>query len=159
MKIKAGTAIFTTLFIFLIGIAAASAFGIWSTVSSKVPVKFKDAAHAEAYNPADIRGSYTFADISRLYEVPMSDLTSAFSLEAEDASRFKCKDLEARFKGGQYEIGTASVRMFVACYYGLPFSPTEETYLTDRAVKILEDQGNLSDEQRKYLKTHTVPQP
>ena len=156
MKIKPQTAILIVLMIFISGISITSVLGLWSTTSTKVPVKLKDAQYAGAYDPSDIRGSYTFSEISRLYNIPLEDLAAAFSVNLEKASDFKCKDLESSYADSQYEIGTASVRMFAAAYLGFPYDPTEETYLPDTAVKILTEKGSMTQEQRDYLDSHTV---
>jgi len=157
MKIKPQAAILIVLAIFISGITITSAFGVWTTTSSKVPAKLKDVQYSEAYDPSDIQGSYTFSDISRLYNIPINDLAVAFSVDFQKESDFKCKDLESIYGDSQYEIGTASVKMFAAYYLGLPYNPTEETYLPDAAAKILTDKGNMTPEQRDYLESHTIP--
>lgn len=156
MKIKPQGAILIVLAIFISGIAITSAFGIWATTSSKIPAKLEDVQYSEEYDPADIRGSYTFSEISQLYNIPIDDLAAAFSIDKEKAPDFKCKDLESIYADSQYEIGTASVRMFAAYYRGLPYTPTEETYLPDTAVKIATEKGNMTSEQRDYLGSHTI---
>jgi hypothetical protein len=56
-----------------------------------------------------------------------------------------------------FEIGTASVRLFVAFYTGLPFDTAEqEIYLPQSAADILLAKGNLSPEQIAYLEQFTV---
>ena len=156
MKIKPQTAILIVLAIFISGITITSALGIWATTSSKIPVKLKDAQYSQEYDPSDIRGSYTFSEISQLYNIPINDLAAAFSVDKEKAPDFKCKDLESIYADSQYEIGTASVRMFAAYYRGLPYNPTEETYLPDMAAKILAEKSKMTPEQRDYLGSHTI---
>jgi hypothetical protein len=58
-------------------------------------------------------------------------------------------------------MGTASVRMFVAFYKGLPYtvSADEETYLLPEAAEVLKARGNLLPEQAAYLETHIVVEP
>ncbi|MEA5059897.1 MAG: hypothetical protein VB049_07660 [Candidatus Pelethousia sp.] len=156
MKIKPQIAILIVLVIFISGILITSAAGIWSTKAAKVPAKLKDEQHAEAYDPADIRGSYTFSDISKWYNIPLDDLSAAFGIDKAIASNFKCKDLESVYGESPDEVGTASVKMFTAYYLGLPYEPGEETYLPEAAVKILTEKGNLTQEQQAYLEAHTV---
>jgi hypothetical protein len=56
-----------------------------------------------------------------------------------------------------FEIGTASVRLFVAFYTGLPFDTTDqEIYLSQAATDILLANGNLAPEQIAYLEEFTV---
>lgn len=145
------------LAIFLAGIVITSAAGIWTTKSSKTPAKLQDAQYADTYDPADIRGSYTFSDISRLYRIPLEDLSAAFGVQDSQAPDFKCKDLESIYADSQYEVGTASVQMFTAYYLGLPYTPTEETYLTVTATEILAQKGSMTGEQQEYLDSHTIP--
>lgn len=167
MKVKPQTAILVTLLLFVLGIAITSAFGIWTTKSSKIPARLKDVPDSSTYNqsgapiydPSDIRGSYTFSEISTLYQIPLEDLAAAFGVAEDAASSFKCKDLELIYGASQYEIGTGSVRLFTAYYLGLPYDPTEETYLPDAAVKILMEKGNLTQEQRDDLEAHAIPAP
>ena len=156
MKIRPQIAIIITLMIFVSGIAISSATGLWTTKSTKTPVKLTDPSYAGEYDPADIRGSYTFADISSLFNVPIEDLSAAFGFDASSAATFKCKDLETIYENSEFEVGTASVRMFVAYYLGLPYEPTEETYLTDTAVNILNEKGNLTPDQKIYIDSHAV---
>lgn len=157
MKIKPQMAVIITMAVFIIGIGITSVLGLWKTETTKVPVKFKEQQLSDQYNPADIRGSYTFADISRLFQIPQDDLFTAFGVDAAKTPDFKCKDLESIYAGAAYEIGTSSVRMFTAYYLGLPYDPTEETYLPETAAKILQEKGNMSDSQGEYLEKHIVP--
>lgn len=157
MKIKAQTAILITLAIFIFGTALTSALGIWTTKSAKIPKKLNDGQQSDAYDPSDIRGSYTFSDISQLYGIPLSDLSEAFGVTEASAPDFKCKDLEGIYGASEYEIGTASVRMFAAYYLGLPYDSSEAVYLPAAAAKILTDKGKMSQVQREYLESHTAP--
>ena len=155
MRIKPITTIILASCIVLIGVITTSAMGLWKTESSKVPVKFKQEEYSEQYNPADIRGSYTFAEISDLFNIPIEDLATAFLVEQSAASEFKCKELELIFADAPNEIGTGSVRMFVAFYLGLPYELTEDVYLLDIAEKLLNEKSNITEEQALYLNTHT----
>ena len=66
------------------------------------------------------------------------------------------KELEAQYEDSAAEIGTASVRLFVALYTGLPYDLTVETsYLPESAVQILQTRG-LTVEQSDYLANHSV---
>ena len=46
------------------GITLSTALGYWQTKSTKQPIRFQEGEAAGEYNPADIRGSYTFGEIS-----------------------------------------------------------------------------------------------
>lgn len=149
-----------TLLLFVIlfgGIALSSAMGWWATESTKEPTTFTEGEYAGLANPADIRGSYTFGDISNSFDVTPEILAQAFGISTNDPAAFAVKDLEAIYLKSGYEIGTNSVRMFVAFYTGLPFDLTlEETVMPQPATEILLTKGNLTPEQVAYLKLHTV---
>ncbi len=142
------------------GIGVSTALNWWQTESSKTPAKFADGEYSGQYNPADIRGSYTFGDVSELFEIPLSDLAAAFRVPVDsDPASFTVKDLEALSVNLPVEVGTASVRMFVAFYTGLPYdlSTAEETYLFPEAAAILKAQNKMLPEQVAYLESHLVP--
>jgi len=140
------------------GILASSALGWWQTVSTKEPAKFTDGEFAGLANPADIRGSYTFAEIDKAFKVSPEILVQAFGVENANPAAFQVKELETIYAESAVEIGTASVRMFVAFYAGLPYdlAAAEESYLPQSAVDILLEKGTLTSEQLAFLETHTV---
>jgi hypothetical protein len=148
--------IFVTIFG---GMGFASAIGWWATESSKIPVTFAEGEFAGQANPADIRGSYTFGDISDSFDVTPEVLAKAFGVEVEEPSAFAVKELESLYSNSEFEIGTTSVRLFVAYYTGLPFDTTDqEIYLPGPATELLFDKNNLTPEQSAYLEKHTVDQ-
>ncbi len=143
------------------GIGISTAMNWWQTENSKVAATYTDGEYAGQANPADIRGSYTFGDVNKNFGVPLKDLAAAFRLPADtDPSAFQVKELEGLSEGLPVEVGTASVRMFVAFYKGLPYdlSASEETYLFPEAAPILKAQNNLKPEQAAYLESHLVPE-
>lgn len=139
------------------GIAFASAMGWWVTESTRVPITFTEGEFAGQANPADIRGSYTFGDIANSFDVTPEVLAQAFGVREVDPAGFAVKGLEDIYLVSEYEIGTTSVRLFVAYYTGLPFDTTgQEIYLPQSASDTLVDRGNLTPEQIAYLEKHTV---
>ena len=139
------------------GILFSSAMGWWQTESSKEAATFTEGEFAGLPNPADIRGSYTFGDVENNFGVPAETLAKAFGAPPEiDPSAFKAKDLETLYADQEFEIGTASIRLFVALYTGLPYNLAEDIYLPRRAVEMLKSQATLTDEQISYLDTHAV---
>jgi hypothetical protein len=157
VKIKT-TAMAMILFLVIFGgIGTAAALGAWSTSSQKQPATFKEGEYAGQNNPADIRGSYTFTDISNSFGVDSSVLLAAFGFEADkDPAQTKAKDLEVRYAGLEQEIGTGSVRLFVALYKNLP-ADLDGTYLPIPAVQlILKANPSLSAEQKDYLASHQI---
>jgi hypothetical protein len=139
------------------GIFFSSAMGWWATESTKEPVTFTDGEFAGEANPADIRGSYTFGDIANSFDVTPEILAQAFGITEGDPAVFAIKELEVIYADSGFEIGTASVRLFVAYYAGLPFDTTDqEIYMPQSATDILLAKGNLSPEQIAYLEAYTV---
>ncbi len=139
------------------GIAFSSAMGWWITESTKVPVTFTDGEFAGKANPADIRGSYTFGDIAKSFDVTPEILAQAFGVREVNPVTFAVKDLESIYADSGYEIGTTSVRLFVAYYTGLPFDTTgQKIYLPRSAKDLLLSKGNLTSEQIAYLEIYTV---
>lgn len=127
-----------TLLLFL-GIGSADALGIWITESSKVPIKIEEGEFAGSYDPGDIRGSYSFGDIEETFGVPVATLAKAFGITSQDPSSFLCKELETIYINTEMEIGTGSVRQFVAYYTGLPYESDDGFPST--AVETLKDEG------------------
>lgn len=156
MRIRPQTTLLVSVCIVLTGIAFTYMLGLWTTQSDKIPKKLQQAENSDQYDPSDIRGSYTFSEISSLFDIPEEDLADAFLVDRDAARDFKCKDLEKIFSGTPYEIGTGSVRMFAAFYLGLPYDLTKNSYVTDSAALILRQQSKMTPEQLAYLETHTV---
>ncbi len=139
------------------GIFFSSAMGWWATESTKEPVTFTEGEFAGQANPVDIRGSYTFGDIANSFDVTPEVLAQAFGITEGDPAVFAVKELEAIYLDSGFEIGTNSVRLFVAYYSGLPFDTTDqEIYMPQSATDVLLAKGNLTPEQIAYLEMYTV---
>jgi len=139
------------------GILLSMAFGEWTTKTTKEPLKFSEGEFAGEYNPADIRGSYTFGDVSRLFDIPLEDLAIAFRVSEPDVAAVSLKTLEEKFVDLGVDLGTSSVRLFVALYKNLPYDlSAEDSYLLPEAVELLKQKASLSPEQLTYLDSHTV---
>lgn len=152
------------IFVFIFGgILFTTAMNWWRTESTKQPNKIAAGEAAGEYNPADIRGSYTFGDIESAFNVPAAVLADAFGITGlSDPAVFTLSSLESLYgdlADQGTEVGTSSVRYFVALYTGLPLELTEETYLPQRAVDILLEKGNLSMDDLVYMQTHVVELP
>ena len=87
MKIKAVTAGLLLPVLFIAGVLITTAAGIWSTESSKVPVKFETGEFAGEFNPADIRGSYTFGDLEEIFGISVENLAKAFGFSSYENPR------------------------------------------------------------------------
>jgi len=140
------------------GIALTTATGWWQTTSSKEAATYTEGEFAGQSNPADIRGSYTFGDAEKNFGIPSAILAQAFLIDSNDPATFAVKGLEEIYATSEFEIGTGSVRLFVAFYNGLPIDLTTDTYLPEEAAVILKERP-LTPEQITYLESHTVPNP
>jgi len=140
------------------GIFFSSAMGWWQTESTKEAAKITSGEFAGQANPADIRGSYTFGDVEKNFAVPAAVLAEAFGIKDNNPAAFAVKGLEGMYSTSGQEIGTSSVRLFVAFYKGMPYDLSTDTYLPESAAVILRAR-NLSSEQAAYLAAHTVPNP
>jgi hypothetical protein len=161
MKLNSYTLAILVLVLLFGGISFSSVMDWWHTETTREPAKFATGELSGQYNPADIRGSYTFGDVSRLFEVPLADLQVAFRLPTNrDAAAYQLKELETVSAGLPVEVGTASVRMFVAFYKGLPYdlAASEETFLFPEASPVLMAQNQMLPEQAEYLAAHLVPE-
>jgi hypothetical protein len=158
MKIKSKHIAPMVITFFVIGIAGTMLLNLWSTELEKEPARYLSGEFEGEYDPSDIRGSYTFADISKAFEVPVEDLAKAFGFtEAPDPDIIKAKDLEETYGAlEQGELGTDSIRLFVALYKELPFVPEEETLIPGSAVSILKSKVSLTEEQKTMLKDRTI---
>lgn len=148
---------FLVLVIMFGGIGVSSALGWWETESTKEPAKFTEGEFAGQANPADIRGSYTFGDIANAFDITPEILAQAFQIATDDPASFAVKELESIYLDSGYEIGTNSVRLFVAYYLVLPFDTAgEDIYLPKPAANLLTNHANLTSEQLTYVQAHTA---
>lgn len=140
------------------GIFFSSLMGWWQTESTKEAATFTSGEFAGQANPADIRGSYTLGDVEKNFGISPAVLAEAFGVQSDNPATFAVKGLEEMYAGSEQEIGTASVRLFVAFYNGLPYDLSTDIYLPDSAAALLRTRS-LSSEQAAYLATHTVSSP
>jgi hypothetical protein len=137
------------------GIIFSSAMGWWQTESTKEAAVFTGGEFAGQANPADIRGSYTFGDVEKNFNIPADVMAQAFGIGSGNPAEFQVKELETLYADSGQEVGTASVRLFVAFYLGLPFDLSTDIYLPESAAAILGERG-LTPEQAAYLAAHTL---
>lgn len=153
------------LAIFFSGIATTMALGIWTTESDKKPSRYNDGIAAGEYDPSDIRGSYTFEEVSNLFDIPVPVLYEAFGLPASaDPAATQTKELEGFYgeisgPDGSVEIGNESVQVFVALYKDLPVTLVDTWLPTPAVDLLLAANPNLTAEQLEYLSTHNVALP
>lgn len=158
MTLNARTLAATILVVFFGGILFANGLGWWKTESTKEAAVYTSGEFAGQANPADIRGSYTFGDVQENFDIPAEVLAEAFGISTDEPENYPVKSLESAYAvsaNAGFEIGTASVRVFVAFYHGLPFDLSTDIYLPESAAKILTERA-LSAEYASYLSTHTI---
>ena len=141
------------------GILLSLVFGLWQTSSTKQPAIIQTGSFAGMPNPADIRGSYTYQDVNNAFAVPVDVLLSAF--QSQNGAQ-RIGDLEelwlANIPEGT-EVGTDSVRLFVALYTGIAFEAEEGTLLPISAIEVLEQLQKTSDPRFAGLKASAVALP
>ena len=132
--------------------------GHWSTSRAPEPQKLASGD----YNIADIRGSYTFAEIEKFFGVPANLLFQAFMVPEERRSdTFKIKEMHEGFfepvvlDGREIEVGTDLVRVITSIYTELPYESEETTHLPVSAVNLLIQEHKLQGEKKTYWETHT----
>jgi hypothetical protein len=159
MKINQTVMAILVVVVLLGTVGAASAAGLWQTSSQKQPGSVVDPSGETKTDPQDIKGSYTFGEISSMYDVPLADLGEAFRIPfGTIVSSFQCKSLETLGLSGDgtLEVGVQSVRWFVALYTGAPFTPSEAVGLPSEAVAILLEKATLDDATKALLAASTV---
>jgi hypothetical protein len=138
------------------GIFFSSALGWWQTKSNKRAGTYQHGQYAGRADPSDIRGSYTFGDVEENFGLPAELLAQAFGVQTAHPAAFPVKSLEAMYLDSPQEVGTASLRLFVAFYLGLPIDLSPDIYLPEAAAAILRTR-NLSAQYASYLEAHLVP--
>ena len=163
MKVKSYAVALIVLLVIFGSVAVTSYLGQWKTTTDKVPAKYTQGEASGEYNPADIRGSYTFTQIEDAFGIPLEELGVAFGVkDPSKYATFQVKELETIYEplaASGKEVGTDSVRIFVALYKGLPITLTETTYLPRPAADILKAKATLNQEQQEFIDKHTVDIP
>lgn len=154
MKIKMKLMAIIVPVILFGGIAVSMAAGAWSTTTDKQLATYASGEFAGQYNPADIRGSYTFEDISSLFNINLNVLYEAFGIP-QGTSGMKTKDLEGIY-GDVSGIGNESVQVFVALYKNLPIELDDTLLPKSAADVLLRDNQALTEEQKAYIASHTA---
>lgn len=138
------------------GVFIADMAGFWITESNKIPALVEQGEFEGEFNPEDIRGAYTFSDISKSFNVATNILAQAFCIDDENINEFQVKNLESIYTDlpQDIEIGTASVKYFVSLYTGI--STVDIEYLPKTAVDILYQQGKINEEKQEELLEYSI---
>lgn len=155
-----GWMVAVTVFVLLYGgIYLTIGTGHWTSERAAEPIKLESGE----YDPADIRGSYAFAEVEEFFGVPVTLLFDAFKIpEERRTNQFLIKDMEGLFEpvileGEEIEVGTDLVRVFTSLYTDLPYQSDETTHLPEGLVNALIAENKLSEEQQAYWEAHTFP--
>ncbi len=159
MKLKNNQIGVLIVIILIGGIYIAKGFDLWVTESDKIPVKLSEGIGAGSYDPFDIRGSYSFEEISDVFEMDITLLAEAFQLgDVEEAKGIKSKDLESLYGEleDDIEIGNESVQVFVAIMKELDISGSDAMLPVSAVQVLLAENPNRSEEVLTYLESHQV---
>lgn len=157
MKIKSSAVLVIVLVIGVGTISVSKAMGIWETQSEKIPDKYVSEGKTTGdYKASDIKGSYTFGDVSNLYGIPLAQLATSFHVDKKEAENFKCSELGTVFEESTYEIGVESVRAYVAFYLGQSYDLSADVYFTKEGAEGIKAYGKPTEPQLVYLENHIV---
>lgn len=159
MRIKSTLLAVIVIGIFLGGIGISSLLGYWKTTGSRIPKAYTAGNIAQQFNPSEIKGSYTFGDVAKYFDIPKDDLIKAFDLDGiAEPDSFKCKDLPVKYaslsENGK-EIGVGSVRYFVALYKGISYTG-EPAYLPQSAADVMKSKNILTENELVKLNQYTI---
>jgi hypothetical protein len=110
------------------------------------------------YKPAEIAGTNSFADISKMFNVPLMDLGNGFGITSEpNWQGLKARELKAIYTNlpANIKLETESVRAFVALYTGKAYAFSTSAYIPKPGVDILKQKARLTPDQVAYLDSHT----
>lgn len=159
MRVKSTLLAVIIISIFFGGIGISSLLGYWKSTGSRTPATYTAGNLTSQYNPSDIRGSYTFGDVAKSFDIPGDDLIKAFGLKnIAELDSFKCKDLPVKYtslsENGK-EIGVGSVRYFVSLYKGISYTG-EPAFLPQSAADVLKSKNSLTENTLAILNQYTI---
>lgn len=135
------------------GIAGAKALGWWKTSGGgSAPARIAAGGFAGMYDPADIRGSSSFASIEGFFGVPAAILAQAFGFAADAPGLITAKAVDGLYgeihglNGEERDVGTDAVKLFVARMTGLPYTPEANTGMPENAIELILTLGAGMDE-------------
>lgn len=145
MKVSRFVIAISVVIIIFAGIWVSNVLGFWETSGSKGPRQFENGEFTGLNDLGDIRGSYTFGNIEDSFNIDSVLLAQAFGFESDNPSSIRLNELESFYEGLGFpvEIGTSSVKYFVALYAGLSIDEPEG--LTIAAVNILKDYEKITE--------------
>ena len=163
MKMKSTHVAILVIAIILGGVLILQFSGLWITEGKKVPIKITTGEFTGMADPSGIKGSYTFEDIQTNFGISPSIIAKAFALDTsvKEAPFYQAKDLElvyGELEDLEGDIGTDSIKLFVALYNGLPFTAEEETFLPTTAIDLLLEKKKITNDEYTELtkKSYTL---
>ncbi|ADK79644.1 hypothetical protein [Sediminispirochaeta smaragdinae] len=139
--------------LFGLSIGGSMIIGYWRTESSKIPTRIESGPFAGAYDPAAIKGSYTFENIESAFKIPVAQLAEAFVFAVSgEPETTQPKSFEAYPQPAEGEVGTDSMRLFVSLYTSIPYEAEEDTRLPYTALALLRREGKLDEARWAELK-------
>jgi hypothetical protein len=161
MRIKGIAAAGITILIILGGVFISQLTGTWITENARSPRLITVGEFAGMSDPADIRGSHTFAVIGESFGIEPKEIAAAYGLDVgtRDPGELRANEMELFFEGideSRGEIGTDSVKWFIALYSGFPYVPEETTLLPSSAAAYLKDAGKIDQETMDSLQPSLI---
>lgn len=148
----------SSLLIVILGIFIADQIGFWST-SSSGDLLTKEENEVLIGNPEELRGSSTFDEIERAFDIPAETLAQAYHFDTVEPGLLIVSYVSDAFEylGEEVEIGTGSVRLFIYLYTGMNVSGLDEyENLPSTAVDILKEEGRWTSEIESLLATYVI---
>lgn len=141
------------------GIFLSQNLGLWITTNIREPEELISVDSDGLPNPADIRGSFTFDDVSTFYDIPLDAIFRSFPLENRDPNQTVNVISESyELSTNDEEIGVDSIRLLVALYDGLAYEAEDTTRLPATALDVLAERLAPADlDQLRPLAINAVP--
>jgi hypothetical protein len=161
MRIRGITAAAIAVLLILGGVFISKLSGTWITENVRTPRLITVGEFAGMSDPADIRGSHTFAVIGESFSIEPESIVAAFGLDigARDPGELRPNEMELFFEevdASLGEIGTDSIKWFIALYSGFPYTPEETTLLPSSATEYLKDTGKIDQAMYESLKLSRI---
>ncbi len=138
------------------GIYLADMLGYWQTTSNQDLLLVGEGDEVGLADPEAIRGSTTFLDIEQSFLIPSATLATAFNLPSENPGSLKAMDVSEFYEvlGEEVELGTGSVKLFVALYTDVPHGELEN--LPSTAVDVLKENGRWSESLEEEISAYII---
>lgn len=123
-------------------IGATALTGVWQTEGDRVPRLITDGEYEGSYDPADIRGSYTFADIESAFAVPATKLAEA---DMDIAARSGLTDVRVELPSLSGSLVAEGVETDAASEGAVAATTLSETYETSEDETMIKGRTTFAD--------------